>query len=580
MREKGAIIVCILAGILLLPAVVSAVEAVEAKALFKAFLENEASANKQYKGKTLDITGKVRHIGKDFAKKTFIQLIGGGIFHNVRCMMTDPAQAADVSKGQTIELRGRCDGRRGDVVVKDCQLLGASGAPAAPAPAGEAPDLIKAHDLITAFNTNEVNADTRFKGKIFEVTGQVNNVGKVFGKPFVNVSTPKRMWFVKCILLDAEVAAKLTKGMAITVKGTCNGKPGGEVIMDKCTVTSEPAGAPLPEGGMSLPVNSFYDAYMGNQIAADGKYKGQVVELTGKIRFIAKGLKKNYYVALDPGKPLVNVRCFLADPMTAVHLSKKQEVKITGKVKGRILAEVELTDCTVLTPTPPKAKKVLKAAPVGPFTMDVDQIFKEYDNNEIMSNINYKDKSMTITGTVTAVNTNIGGKTYVDLAALKSPLQMIRCFLTDTGSVGALRRGVRATVVGTCKGRPGLVVEIHGCTVPGAVAAPQPAPAGPVSLDLAAKDLFKEYAANAVNADAKYKNKTLTVSGKVRAIQKGFGGRFFVVMVAGNPFQSVKIWFKDKDASAKVTKGQAIKVKGLCKGKLGGMVELRQAVLQ
>ena len=153
-------------GEFILPDTVSAAQGIDAKTLFKAFLDNGAAANKQYKGKMLAVKGKVRHIGVDAAKKPFIQLIGGGIFHNVRCFLQDPSHAANIKKGQVIILVGKCHGRFGDVLVKDC-LISGGGTPTPPADTGPAPELEKAHDLITAFNTNEINADTRYKGKTF-----------------------------------------------------------------------------------------------------------------------------------------------------------------------------------------------------------------------------------------------------------------------------------------------------------------------------------------------------------------------------------------------------------------------------
>lgn len=100
----------------------------------------------------------------------------------------------------------------------------------------------------------------------------------------------------------------------------------------------------------------------------------------------------------------------------------------------------------------------------------------------------------------------------------------------------------------------------------------QPAPALPdPPLKLSADDLFTAYKANEVSADAKYKGKTLAVSGTVSEIGKDFTDAPYVKLsVAENQFEGVQAVFSksSNDELAKLQKGQSITV--TCTG--NGMV--------
>ena len=99
-----------------------------------------------------------------------------------------------------------------------------------------------------------------------------------------------------------------------------------------------------------LSANQLAQEYENNEFAADNKYKGKIVLVSGKIRDITKTF----------GKPIITiggteflggldgVRCFFTenDEPSIARLYKGQHVKIKGKVRGKTL-NVRIENCTL-----------------------------------------------------------------------------------------------------------------------------------------------------------------------------------------------------------------------------------------
>jgi hypothetical protein len=98
---------------------------ISAKALVDAYEANEVSADDQFKGKTVYVSGKVGDIAKDVLDNIYIILKTGDMeINNVQCYFDDAATAAKLSKGQKITLKGECKGKVIlNVVVEDCELV-------------------------------------------------------------------------------------------------------------------------------------------------------------------------------------------------------------------------------------------------------------------------------------------------------------------------------------------------------------------------------------------------------------------------------------------------------------------------
>ena len=97
---------------------------VTASELYRAYEANEVSADQQYKGKRLLITGVVENIGKDVMDNPYVAL-KIDFLKGVNCYFDDKNNKvlSHLSKGQKIQIIGTCAGLTlTDVVVRDCEL--------------------------------------------------------------------------------------------------------------------------------------------------------------------------------------------------------------------------------------------------------------------------------------------------------------------------------------------------------------------------------------------------------------------------------------------------------------------------
>ena len=99
---------------------------VSAADLFKAYEANEIAADQRFKGKLLEVSGKIDSIGKDLLDNPYVSLKSGGQFDilGIQAFFDEAAtsQLAGLSKGQSVTLQCRCDGKMMNVMLKDCAL--------------------------------------------------------------------------------------------------------------------------------------------------------------------------------------------------------------------------------------------------------------------------------------------------------------------------------------------------------------------------------------------------------------------------------------------------------------------------
>lgn len=97
---------------------------ITAPELYRAYEANEVSADEQYKGKKMAITGVVGNIGKDILDNPYLSL-KVDYFQSVNCYFSDKNNKiiSRISKGQKVTIVGECAGLTlTDVVVQDCEL--------------------------------------------------------------------------------------------------------------------------------------------------------------------------------------------------------------------------------------------------------------------------------------------------------------------------------------------------------------------------------------------------------------------------------------------------------------------------
>lgn len=101
-------------------------------------------------------------------------------------------------------------------------------------------------------------------------------------------------------------------------------------------------------------------------------------------------------------------------------------------------------------------------------------------------------------------------------------------------------------------------------------------------VSVGAVDLFKDYNANEIAADEKYKGKTLIVSGKIRSIDKSIGDAMYLSIATSNQFQSIQAHLVEsqKSKAATLKKGEDVTVECVGDGMLIGSPMLRECSIQ
>lgn len=96
---------------------------ISAVQLYGQYEANEVEADNEYKGKVLAVTGVVGDIGKDIVDQAYVLLTSGdalGMF-GVQCFFNESEEQnfGSLRTAQQLTIKGRCDGKFGNVFLKD-----------------------------------------------------------------------------------------------------------------------------------------------------------------------------------------------------------------------------------------------------------------------------------------------------------------------------------------------------------------------------------------------------------------------------------------------------------------------------
>ncbi len=88
----------------------------------------------------------------------------------------------------------------------------------------------------------------------------------------------------------------------------------------------------------TLSANQLYNEYDSNEVAADSRYKGKVVVVTGTVQDIGKDIMDDAYIVIGGDGFLDGVQCtFTKGSQSSVaRLSKGQQVRVKGEVAGKM----------------------------------------------------------------------------------------------------------------------------------------------------------------------------------------------------------------------------------------------------
>lgn len=97
---------------------------------------------------------------------------------------------------------------------------------------------ISAEDLFADYDTNEVAADQKYKGKRLKVTGIIEDFGTdILDDGYITLETGEYFLSIQCYFKDSELdkVTKLSKGQTITLIGVCDGMS-MNVVIKNCEI--------------------------------------------------------------------------------------------------------------------------------------------------------------------------------------------------------------------------------------------------------------------------------------------------------------------------------------------------------
>jgi hypothetical protein len=121
-----------------------------------------------------------------------------------------------------------------------------------------------------------------------------------------------------------------------------------------CRSRSSPKASPPPQPAVTVKAGTLLQEYGTNAVAADSRYKGKVMEVSGKFNSAQKAPLMGYAVQLLPeDAPDVNasyVQCFIEESATeeVAKLQPGQMIKVLGTCDGQTLGQVKLSHCTLV----------------------------------------------------------------------------------------------------------------------------------------------------------------------------------------------------------------------------------------
>ncbi|HEY6242711.1 MAG TPA: hypothetical protein VIX17_02120 [Pyrinomonadaceae bacterium] len=98
----------------------------------------------------------------------------------------------------------------------------------------------------------------------------------------------------------------------------------------------------------TLSADQLYSEYKANEVAADAKYKGKIVLVSGTIQNIGKDILDSAYIVVGGEGFLDGIQCSFTkgEEGSVARLSKGQRVSVKGEVSGK-MGNVQLNKCSL-----------------------------------------------------------------------------------------------------------------------------------------------------------------------------------------------------------------------------------------
>ena len=126
------------------------------------------------------------------------------------------------------------------------------------------------------------------------------------------------------------------------------------IFLAGCPTASGPKPAPQTGPAISVKAGDLLSEYGTNAVAADGKYKGKTLQVTGKFGSAQKNPFGGYVVQLVPEDAgavnLSGIECFIAESAQAdvAAFQSGQIVTLLGTCDGQVVGQVKMSKCTVV----------------------------------------------------------------------------------------------------------------------------------------------------------------------------------------------------------------------------------------
>ena len=126
--------------------------------------------------------------------------------------------------------------------------------------------------------------------------------------------------------------------------GSTLSKANKQDILNNTVAKQQAASAPA----ITVTAVTLSKEYTANEVAADQKYKGKMVEVSGVVDSIGKDIGNTPYITLkgDPKNVLANIQCMFGKEYQdrLAKISKGQQLSVIGTVSGKMI-NVLLQDC-------------------------------------------------------------------------------------------------------------------------------------------------------------------------------------------------------------------------------------------
>ena len=107
---------------------------------------------------------------------------------------------------------------------------------------------------------------------------------------------------------------------------------------NKYITNNNPATTAPKEDIIKISASDLLAEYDANEVAADNKYKGKKVEITGAVDSIGKDIFGSVYVTLKTDNGFISIQCYFSEKAEIDKVATLKEgdwVTVTGIVDGR-----------------------------------------------------------------------------------------------------------------------------------------------------------------------------------------------------------------------------------------------------